>query len=58
MHQEVEHHLVHLDRLVLKPDIVRRLTDSAETALALSGGILYVDAGQDELLSFSQNYAC
>ena len=47
-----------VDRLVIKPEIVRRLTDSAETALALSGGILYVDAGQEELLSFSQNYAC
>ncbi len=47
-----------VDRLILKPEIVRRLTDSAETALALSGGILYVDAGEDELLSFSQNYAC
>ena len=48
-----------VDRLVIKPEIGRRLTDSAETALALSGGILYVDvAGQEELLSFSQNYAC
>ena len=47
-----------VDRLVIKPEITRRLTDSAETALALSGGILYVDAGSDELLTFSQNYAC
>ena len=47
-----------VDRLVVKPEIVRRLTDSAETALSLSGGILYVDAGQEELLTFSQNYAC
>ena len=47
-----------VDRLVVKPEIVRRLTDSAETALALSGGILYVDAGGEEILSFSQNYAC
>ena len=48
-----------VDRLVIKPDINRRLTDSAETALALSGGLLYVDVtGQDEILSFSQNYAC
>ncbi len=47
-----------VDRLVIKPEISRRLTDSAETALALSGGILYVDAGGDELLTFSQNYAC
>ena len=48
-----------VDRLVIKPDLNRRLTDSAETALALSGGILYVDLpGQSEMLSFSQNYAC
>ena len=48
-----------VDRLVIKPEIGRRLTDSAETALALSGGILYVDvAGKEELLSFSQTYAC
>ena len=48
-----------VDRLVIKPDLNRRLTDSAETALALSGGILYVDLpGQNEMLSFSQNYAC
>ena len=48
-----------VDRLVIKKEISRRLTDSAETALALSGGLLYVDVvGKDELLSFSQNYAC
>ena len=48
-----------VDRLAIKPDLGRRLTDSAETALALSGGLLYVDLpGQDEMLSFSQNYAC
>lgn len=48
-----------VDRLVIKPDIERRLTDSAETALALSGGILYVDlVSEDKQLVFSQNYAC
>ena len=48
-----------VDRLVIKPDISRRLTDSAETALSLSGGILYVELVQSgEILSFSQNYAC
>ena len=48
-----------VDRLVIKPDIVRRLTDSAETALSLSGGILYVDlADKGETMTFSQNYAC
>ena len=29
-----------VDRLVIKPDLGRRLTDSAETAMALSGGLL------------------
>jgi excinuclease ABC subunit A len=48
-----------VDRLVLKPDVVRRLTDSAETALSLAGGIVRIDlVGQDKELSFSQNYAC
>ena len=48
-----------VDRLVIKPDIVRRLTDSAETALALADGILTVDLpDEDRSLSFSQNYAC
>ena len=48
-----------VDRLVLKPEIVRRLTDSSETALALSGGILVVDlVKENKQLSFSQNYAC
>ena len=48
-----------VDRLVVKEGITRRLTDSAETALALSGGLLLVDLpGQDEPISFSQNYAC
>jgi len=48
-----------VDRLVIKEDIVRRLTDSIETALALAGGILIVDiVGEDRELLFSQNYAC
>ena len=48
-----------VDRLVIKPDIVRRLTDSGETALSLSGGLLMVDLPAEERqLSFSQNYAC
>ena len=50
-----------VDRIVLKPDIARRLTDSVETALKLAGGLVLVtvtdEAGEREL-SFSQNYAC
>ena len=48
-----------VDRLVIRDDIARRLTDSVETALALSGGLLVIDiVGEDRELLFSQNYAC
>lgn len=48
-----------VDRLVVKSDIQRRLTDSVETATSLSGGLVIIDlVGQNEQLSFSQNYAC
>ena len=49
-----------VDRLVVKDEIARRLTDSAETALALTGGVLAVEVMGDEsrVLNFSQNYAC
>ena len=56
-----KHHIeIVVDRLVIKDEIARRLTDSAETALALSGGLLFVEVmGEEErILSFSQNYAC
>ncbi len=48
-----------VDRLVMKADILRRLTDSLETALSLAGGIVHIDlVGEGRELSFSQNYAC
>ena len=48
-----------VDRLVVKPDIARRLTDSVETATHLSGGLVVIDRlGAGEELTFSQSYAC
>ena len=48
-----------VDRLVLKEDILRRLTDSLETALSLAGGLVIIHlVKEDKELSFSQNYAC
>ena len=48
-----------VDRLIIRPDIGRRLTDSVETASALSGGIVIVNiVGEDRDILFSQNYAC
>ena len=60
LEKNVKHDIeIVVDRLVIKPDILRRLTDSAETALALAGGLLQVEIVSDgEILTFSQNYAC
>ena len=46
-----------VDRLVIKPDIISRLSDSIETASKHSGGLIMVNFG-DEDVTFSQKYAC
>jgi excinuclease ABC subunit A len=47
-----------VDRLVVRPGIERRLTDSVENALALAEGLLQVDVVGGEMRQFSQNFAC
>ena len=48
-----------VDRLVIRPDIARRLTDSVEIAANLAGGLVVVNVvGEDRDILFSQNYAC
>ena len=48
-----------VDRLILRPDVVHRLTDSCETAAALSGGLILANILPDDRdILFSQNYAC
>ncbi len=49
-----------VDRLVIREDVARRLTDSVETASSLSGGIVIINVLGDEErdITFSQNYAC
>ena len=52
-----------IDRLIVRPDIQQRLTDSIETAMHLAGGLVIAsvigtDASEGEDLLFSQNYAC
>ena len=58
--KNIKHNIeVVVDRLVIKDDIQRRLTDSVETASALAGGIVIVDlVSEKRELMFSQNYAC
>ncbi len=48
-----------VDRLVIREDIARRLTDSVETASALAGGLVVINiVNDDHDILFSQNYAC
>ena len=54
-------HLIEVvrDRLVVKPGIEKRLTDSIETVLSLSEGLLVVEeADSGEIQTFSSSYAC
>jgi excinuclease ABC subunit A len=47
-----------VDRLVMKPDLRHRLTDSVETALALADGLVTVDVVDGEAQTFSERFAC
>ena len=48
-----------VDRLVIREDIVRRLTDSVEVASSLAGGLVVINiVNEDRDILFSQNYAC
>ena len=49
-----------VDRLIVKPGIERRLTDSIENVLNLSEGLLFVDrvGSDEEMLTFSQSFSC
>ena len=47
-----------VERLVVREDIQSRLTDSLETAIGLTGGLVLVDVIDGEEMLFSQNYAC
>lgn len=48
-----------VDRLIMRPDLSRRLTDSVETASSLGGGLCIIhEIADDQETVFSQNYAC
>jgi len=55
-----KHHIeIVVDRLVIREDIARRLTDSVEIASNLAGGLVVINiVGEDRDILFSQNYAC
>ncbi|MBQ6468774.1 MAG: excinuclease ABC subunit UvrA [Lachnospiraceae bacterium] len=47
-----------VDRLVVKPGIEKRLTDSIETVLDITNGLCVIDLMDGNYLSFSQHFAC
>ncbi|GMQ60177.1 excinuclease ABC subunit UvrA [Vallitalea sediminicola] len=47
-----------IDRLIVREGIEKRLTDSIETVLKLTGGLLVVDVIDGQPLLFSQNFSC
>ena len=57
--KNIKHNIeIVVDRLVIKPGIERRLTDSIENVLALAEGLLMVDVIDGETINFSQSFAC
>ena len=57
--KNIKHNIeIIVDRLVIKPGIERRLTDSVETVLKLAEGLLLVDVIDGEQLLFSQSFSC
>ena len=47
-----------VDRLMVKPGIEKRLTDSIETVLELADGLLMVDTMDGNIMNFSQSFSC
>ena len=47
-----------VDRLIVKPGIEKRLTDSLENVLHLANGLAFVEVQGQEMLSFSQSFSC
>ena len=60
LEKNLKHHIdIVVDRLIVRPDITGRLTDSVETASNLAGGLVTVNLLREEQdITFSQNYAC
>lgn len=57
--KNIKHNIeVVVDRLVVKPGIERRLTDSIENVLGLAEGLLMVDVIDGETINFSQSFSC
>ncbi len=57
--KNIKHNIeIIVDRLVVKPGIEKRLTDSAENVLDITGGLFVVDVIDGERMNFSQSFSC
>lgn len=57
--KNIKHNIeVIVDRLVVRPGIEKRLTDSIESTMALGNGLMIVDVIDGEPMNFSQHFAC
>ena len=57
--KNIKHNIeIIVDRLVVKPGIEKRLTDSIENVMALSDGLMTVDVADGEPINFSQSFSC
>lgn len=59
MEKNIKHNIdIVVDRLVIKPGIEKRLTDSLENVFSLSEGNAIIDVIDGQQMTFSQNFAC
>ena len=59
LEKNIKHNIeVVVDRLAVREGIEKRLTDSIETVMALSGGLMTVDVIGGEPVNFSQSFSC
>lgn len=57
--KNIKHNIeIVVDRLVVKPGIEKRLSDSIETVLDLADGLLMVDTMDGNVINFSQSFSC
>ena len=57
--KNIKHNIeIIVDRLVVKEGINKRLTDSIETVMQLSDGLVYVDVIDGKMMTFSQSFSC
>ena len=57
--KNIKHNIeIVVDRLVVREGIGKRLTDSLETVMGLTDGLVYVDVTDGKMLTFSQSFSC